>query len=319
MLLLKLSSISLSLAIVFCICYLILYGLYGSLIPFVLYLPFISTYLLCISKKEVLIDWFLAFSLFLTLLELIGLLPLYKMEQIEVGTPNIVIILSLQIISYIIWASMLKFYTLINKMNFLGIDELISNTSKDFIVCTISKGLYISVLFHFFNNFLNSIVWGTRIPNNKIAILKLFADSDRTGDKKVLKLMQLLSLVNIPDLKIETKMSKISLSQSRSRLLYLLLYNINNNYIKYSRGCRVSVILLNKNILKFEFTPYTSPIIPQKSTWSRNLGTMKQLLRITQSGDISIVNSPNFITTLLFDIGDVEDDNTEAPVHINLP
>ncbi|MCC7304095.1 hypothetical protein IT418_01620 [bacterium] len=230
----------------------------------------------------------------LTILELFRILPIVNNQNFEVGSVNLLLILTLQIITFTIWTFILKFYSWIDDVNLLGLEHLDTKTSRNFLISALTKGLYISILFHFFNNFLHNLSWNVVNEQKKLEILQLFADSTRIDNHRTISLKNLSKLLELP----MSQTVNNSLTMPQAQTLFLFLYNIQHNYVKNNSSYSVQ-ISINQNILTITFTSPT--VTKQKqNTWDRNLGTMKQFLQLTNQGTVSIKHSKNFSTTLTF-------------------
>ena len=273
---------------------------WGTIVPYIQFMPLILTALFLLNKKEKLILPYLGVSALFTGIEFCGLLPLVKVEYLEVGLPNLTITFILQILTYSFWAIFLKFYALFDNINELGLKDLVTNTSKGFLASIWVKGLYVSMLLHFINNFFNSIVWGSKLSVKNASIIRLLAESDRADRNKSFKLSDIFTLLEIPKAKFP-RMSQ-RLSTSDSKILFIILHNIIDNYKKHKPNPLFVVNVKENNILQIVIDTNTVTRTT-KAFWNRNLGTTKHFLQLTDKGSLLIEQAPAFKTSLIYKLG----------------
>lgn len=288
------------LLLVLFLAYITLMAFWGAIVPYIQLLPFIISYLLVIEEKVPLIKPFLCSALLFTVLEALGFLPFIRNDFVEVGIVNLLIIGTLQATSYLIWIFILRFYSIIQHMDLLGFEEISEHTSHHFLASTLAKGLYISILLHFFNNYLNRITWGVPTEKTDTQLLKLLAESERTNQQKVYSIHDILALCRLQTTVNDDKIKQFTTSNAKT--LFLLLFNIAHNYRK--SGHTFEFLCKQSAPTNYLFS-FTSSFGIQKELskriWARNLGSMKQFLKLTNKGEISVsYNDSTFTTELLY-------------------
>lgn len=267
---------------------------WGNLIPYIHFIPFVITHLFLVEKKVKYIDSYLLFLIFCTLLELIGVLPILELTSIEIGTANLTLVLVLQVITFTIWSHALKLSFHLDNLNLLGLEQLTTSISKNFLYNTFLKGLYVSILLHFFNNFLHRTIWKAKNTKTQLSILKLFSESSRIEEKNI-TIKHLFSLLNV----YVTDLPVIYITIHKAQTLLIILYNIQNNYISKNHNYKIEVRMIDRTI---HVTFISKEMIDKVNIdfWSRNLGTMRQFLKLTNQGILDIDFSKNTMTKLSF-------------------
>lgn len=272
----------------------LLLTVWGNSIPYIHLITVIPYYLLLNTKLRVFAAKYLFFLILLTCFEIVGLIPIDKTAPIEVGPYNLVIILSLQLLSYKILREFDSLLATVSKIELLGFQDLIESTSLNFLQTTIANGLYIATISHTLNNLLQKIACGVLPKMREIKIIKLLGSSERTTTTKRLSLKSILSNLNIST---DSTFQNISLPINLAKLLFIILWNIRMNYDKNGYTCSVEV---RSESLLISFQSIGSKNIEPNLIDKRNLGTMKQLLNILRLGSIDTYNNGLFQTILRF-------------------
>lgn len=271
---------------------------WGIAIPYISLLPLVVSYLGISQGDRNLYKYYLVLIVLINILEFFGVLPILKDSNYEVGPWNYSIYLLLEIIVYATWSSILMYYTELEKISDWGLTPLLKNTKKKFFVTSFIKGLYVSLLFHFVNNILQSIVWSNKLSECKYTQLRLIAESDREDQKHDYSIHDVIRLSGVTI--NNNELPEIKVSTSTAKLIFLVLANIQNNYNTHNIKHSHKISLSKDHNLLVSFIAENGGHDPNKNIWCRNLGTIKQLLQITGIGDINIKNSHLFITKVSF-------------------
>lgn len=267
---------------------------WGNSIPYIHLITVIPYYLLLNTSLKKHTGKYLFFLILLTCFEIVGFIPIDKSAPTEVGPYNLVIILSLQLLSYKILHEFESLLVTVSKIEFLGFRDLIESTSLNFLQITIANGLYIATISHMLNNLLQKIACGVLPKMREIKIIKLLGSSERTTTTKRLSLSSILSNLDITS---RTSFQNVSLPINLAKLLFVILWNIRMNYDKDDFICSIDV---RPDYLLVSFQSENSNTAEPSLIDNRNLGTMKQLLNILKLGSIDTDNDVLFKTTLRF-------------------
>jgi len=270
-----------------------LFLLFWSLnVPYILLLPIIVFIIVSIKYSNKANIYFALISVILPYFELLPHFPIDS-TIISAGLPNLLLTSTLQILIYIPLAILIKTY----KLFISSFEEAFGNhpksSSTNFISSLIIKGLYISIVLHFVNNVLNSAIWSTGRTQNLFQLLKIYASSDQdettTNPTNLHSLLKLLTRY-YTDLGCKMQLDPIKATHTDATplrmprsLAVIILHDILHNFYKYSSNI---VIATTGNMVEIRGDIKPGVVVKQARVYSRNLGNIKNLLQLTELGNI---------------------------------